>query len=323
MKKKLTVVLDKVEAPGFVLWKWSENDYKKPIALTIDEIKAEYYFIYKKPYQNGNLPDREIFLDGRIEFSFLDPPQELIKGLNNPSKPSADAAAEYLYNLYKKTIDKLILYGRCELKLPSIMDAHYTGFNEIFRGNRSSIRNNVSWKYGSSDWRKFTLLTRKRASKINPIFFSRNLLTPQKWIRLIKYASSNPEIGKEIEELIRIKSQIAWGKKRIPVIEIAALVELIIRNNVQSELKNKGQSNKKSKIAADAGLSVLLNILLPLILTKSEVKKYKSYIDKLDSLRKVRNDVMHENIPEAKIDLNVVKNGVDAAIKITTLLAKK
>ena len=53
------------------------------------------------------------------------------------------------------------------------------------------------------------------------------------------------------------------------------------------------------------------------------MKKYKKYLDNLDSLRKIRNKIMHENIQEKEIDLNAVKRGVNAAIKITTLLEKK
>ena len=38
---------------------------------------------------------------------------------------------------------------------------------------------------------------------------------------------------------------------------------------------------------------MLLNVFLPIALTKGELAKYKKHIDDLDALRRVPNDIMH------------------------------
>ena len=149
-------------------------------------------------------------------------------------------------------------------------------------------------------------------------------MSVDKWTKFKKYLSSAPELSQNIVELVRIKSKVEWNEKRIPTIETAALMEVIIRNTATIALKNRGISNKKIKhINDEAGLSILLNMLLPLILTKSETEKYKVYLDHLDALRGIRNKIMHGNLPEKDIDLEVVKKGINAAIEITLLLEKK
>ena len=128
----------------------------------------------------------------------------------------------------------------------------------------------------------------------------------------------------QLNELLRIKSKARWREKRIPTIETAALMEITIRNKVQLLLQRQGQSKKKIDAADDElGFSMLLNVLLPLALTKGELARYKKHIDELDALRKVRNDIMHRNIPESSIDGTVVLRGIEAAIKITQFLERK
>jgi len=68
---------------------------------------------------------------------------------------------------------------------------------------------------------------------------------------------------------------------------------------------------------------MLLNAFLPIVLTRSELSRYKKYIDDLDALRRVRNNIMHRNVLESSIDRGVVTRGIEAAIKITQFLDKK
>jgi len=153
---------------------------------------------------------------------------------------------------------------------------------------------------------------------------SKNLLSVDKWIKFKKYLSSAPKLSQNIVELVKIKSKVEWNEKRIPTIEASALIEVVIRNAATNALKNQGVSRRKIKNTNDeAGLSILLNMLLPLILTRKEMGANKLYLAHLDALRNVRNKIMHENLPEKDIDLEVVEKGINAAIEITLLLEKK
>lgn len=319
------IVLKDVDAPSFVLWKWTKEDYEKPVKIVIDEAEILFRYRLESFYKKDKkLPDRQMPSDGLLTITIKNPPAEFLDGLKNPSGNNAQEAAKKIYSFYERALEKVTLYGRWAAKLTSIIDVHKNSFDEIFHGIGILHTDNVHWRIGNQNWELFRLETKKKNRKINPMFKSRHLLTPKKWNAINNFAAANLELGKEIEELVRIKSKAAWGSKRIPTIETAALIEVVIRNKIQVVLKQQGQSDRKiDNVNDEISLSILLNILLPLILNKSEVKRYKKDIDALDLLRKVRNDIMHRNIPENEINLETVRNGVDAAIKIIQLLNLK
>ena len=321
----LIIYLTEVSAPFFTLWKWSRDDYKKEVELEIDGTKVLFRFGLGSFDEGGGreLQGIQWPMYSHIFIIIEKPTQEFLDGLNNSSDEKELETANKIYSIYQKTIDVLTLHGRWYLKLPSVLSPHLSRFDEMFYQEGFLSRGNVFWSTGGSEFQPFTL-QKKQEARINPIFQSQNRLSPKKWIKFGKYLASAPELSPNIIELVRIKSKVDWNEKRIPTIETAALMEVVIRNAVTTALKNQGVSNTKMKSANDeAGLSILLNMLVPLILKKMEVKKYKVYLDRLDALRTVRNKIMHENLPEKSIDLEAVKNGVNAAIEITLLLERK
>jgi hypothetical protein len=320
----LNIALQDVDAPSFFLWKWTKEDYDKLIRFTIDEVSITFRFTLDSLYKdNKKLPERQMPMHGLFVFTIKNPPPEFLEGLKNPDGKNAEEAAQKIFNLYEKALNKVTLYGRWVTKLTSITDGIRTYYDDMFFGRGILPRKHVYWRLNNQEWKPFEIKPKKKRG-INPIFKSKNLLTPKKWERINKFAVSNKELGREIEELVRIKSKVDWGTKRIPTIEIAALIEVIIRNKVQILLEKHGQSRRKiDNVNDETSLSVFLNVVLPLILSKTEMKKHKKYIDALDLLRKTRNDIMHRNISENEINLETVKKGVEAAIKITQLLNVK
>ena len=319
------IYLKEVPAPFFTLWKWSKEDYKKEVELEIDGTKVLFRFGLGSFDEDGDrkLHDMQWAMCSHIFIVIQNSSQEFLDGLNNKSDETELEVANKIYSIYQKTIDALTLHGRWYLKLPSILSPHLSRFDEMFYQEGFLSRGNVFWRTGGSEFQLFTL-KKKQEGTINPIFQNHNLLSVEKWAKFKKYLASAPELSPNIVELVRIKSKVDWNERRIPTIETAALMEVVIRNAVTTALKNQGVSNTKIKGANDeAGLSILLNMLVPLILKKAEVAKYKIYLDQLDALRTVRNKIMHENLPELAIDLDVVKNGINAAIEITLLLERK
>lgn len=326
MKKQkiITIILKNIDPPSFFIWKWKKIDYDKSVKIVVD--KKETYFKYEFPSfyeKRKELPDMDIPLHGLIKIVIKDPSQDFLDGIENPSGSNGIEVAKEIYSLYEKILEKITFYGRWIVKLSNLTDSMKTSFSDLFYDNTLSIKGSVLWSTNNRDWKIFKIEKKGRFSK-NPMFKSVNLLTPKKWDKINTFASTNMEIDKEIEELVKIKNKALWGNKRIPVVETAALIEVTIRNKLQIILKNKGQSKTKIHDNNDeTTLSILLNVILPLIFTKSEIKKYKKYIDNLDALRKIRNDIMHRNISEKEIDIEKVKKGIDAAIKITQLLNSK
>lgn len=319
--QKVAILLKDVTGPSFFLWKWTKKDYEKSVNFIIDDAKVDFKFSVDSFYdREKELPDRQMPMCGQFIFTIENPSKEFLDGLENPSGLNAQYTTQTIYDLYEKALEKIIFYGRWVAKLTSIVDGVKTYPNELFSGGFLNT-NRVYWRVGDKEWKPFVYQP-KLKGKINPLFKSKNLLTTEKWEKISQFAKTKTELGKEIEELLRIKSKVAWRGKRIPTVEIAALMEVIIRNKARIILKIQGQSTKKIE-NEEVALSALLNVVLPLIISRTDMKKHKKNIDALDLLRKVRNDIMHKNIQENEIDLETIKKGVDAAIKITYMLNNK
>jgi hypothetical protein len=57
MKAMLQILLEEISIPFFVLWKWTEDDYKKGLSVKIGDWTAVFYFVPAK-FSTG-LPDRQ------------------------------------------------------------------------------------------------------------------------------------------------------------------------------------------------------------------------------------------------------------------------
>ena len=303
------------------LWRWDEDDFEKPVSFQIQNARVEFNFIRDKLLAQE---DRQWAMKGNIKIFVDKPPKELLTGLSTASGGNAREAAQYIYDIAQECLHRLIVYSRWGIGLDSILD--YTSrlrfedlFGEdIFGGTR------IFWTLDGEKYRDFRPTLKKTRSKINPLFKSKNLLTPSKWAGLQKFILENPLPSKEMEELLRIRSKVAWNEKRIPTLETAALVEVVVRNKIQEVAIRKGVSKTRiENIEDEIGLSILLNVLLPMALTKGKYRRYRKYINDLDKLRKLRNKIMHKNIPEETMDKETVYKGVVAAIKIVSFLKNK
>lgn len=325
-KSIFQVLIDEIQIPSIWLWKWSEKDYKKSLELNIDGYMVNFYFLLDKFSQDEKLKDRQWPMRGRVIIFIKNLDKIFVDGLKNPAGKNSQLVAEKIYNIYKITLDKVVSYSRWVTNLPSILDGIPTSFGEMF-GNEKLIlsKTHVHWREGNDEFKPFQPKIKKTKGKINPVFKSKNLLTVEKWQKVRNFTNGDISIlNSEIEELLRIKSKAIWREKRIAVIETAALMEVIIRNKVHKALEKQGQSKTKIEcFNEEAGFSTLLNLLLPLILTRNEVKKYKKHIDNLDKLRKIRNNIMHRNIKNENINEEHIILAINSAIKIIQILNKK
>jgi hypothetical protein len=318
----LEILLKDVSIPFFVLWKWTEDDYKKGLSFKIGDWTSTFHFV-AGTFSSGKPNDRQWPLYGNVLFSVPNPTPEFLEGLKHPRSKNAIAAAQKIHDAYRNCLQRLVSLCRWTIDLSNIIDQSEDSLERLLKGQSILGESHVSWRMGQGSFVPFAPEIPKQRG-INPLFKSRNLLTASKWEKVIESGRKGVVIDDQLNELLRIKSKARWREKRIPTIETAALMEITIRNKVQLLLQRQGQSKKKIDAADDElGFSMLLNVLLPLALTKGELARYKKHIDKLDALRKVRNDIMHRNIPESSIDGTVVLRGIEAAIKITQFLEKK
>jgi len=270
-KNMLIIYIKDVKGPSFTFLKWAKADYKQGVELEVEGARVIFHF------EPGPLVDHAEFSTNRIDFAMncnmmvvIDRPEQfLIDGLNNKTKESEKQVADKIYSIYEKTVKELVLQGRWYLKLPSILDFILTGFDELFYSGSPLSFASVSWKQGGGQLKIFKLSSKPPEKGVNPIFAEDNLLTIEKWKDFGRYLLKKKEISPNITELIRIRSKLVWREKRIPTIETVALMEVVIRTKVSAVLSMQGVSNKKLKDVNDeAGFSILLNMLLPLILKK-------------------------------------------------------
>ncbi|HVP37352.1 MAG TPA: hypothetical protein VMT04_10185 [Terriglobales bacterium] len=315
----LTIRIENISVT-YWLWKWSENDFKKPISFAIENARVEFKFIKVGSMEK----DRQVAMNGEVRIFLDSPSQQLLKGLSTIDGTYTQEAATYIHKIAEECVRRLGIYSRWALGLNWII-SEISGIEiEDLFGEQTFGIPNVTWTLDGKEYKEFKPRLRKKRSRINPMFKSKNLLTPSKWQELQRFISRNPLPSNEIVELLRIRTRAAWHEKRVSTLETVALIEVVIRHKIQRIAMEKGISKKKiENIEDDVTLSVLLNLLLPMFLNKYENQKYWKYINDLDNLRKLRNQIMHKNIPEEKLDTEKVYRGVVAAIKIVSFLERK
>jgi hypothetical protein len=319
--EKVTILLTKVSAAGFMLRKWSREDYTKSVTIFIDECKVDITFL-PDDYSLGN-NDRFWVMNSQYKLTFEYPSLTLITGLKNPDSAAGEEAAKEIFRIYEEATNKLIFFARFKLNLHSILDGLKTRFDELFYNDGLLNDRKVVYCIGASEPKVFTLQRKKVKGKIITQFQAKNLLTPEKWGKLDQYTLSKPNTMSEVEELVKIKAKAMWGENRIPVVETMALLEVIVRNKAHTELIKKGLSKKKLKESeSDIGMSVLLNTVLPLIMTKKENETHKEVISSVNTLRRIRNDIMHNNLKESEIDHDQVLKCIDSAIKLAQIISR-
>jgi hypothetical protein len=302
-----------------MLWKWSEKDYSKSVSVFVDDCKVDITFV-RDTYSKEQERMWPMYMQYKMTFDY--PSQTLIKGLNNPDSDTGEEVAKEIFRIYSEATDKLIFFARYKLNLPSVLDSMKSRFAELFYDQGFMSSKEVMYQIGSSELKQFVLQRKKNQAGIRTQFKAKNLLTPDKWSKLDQYSKTKPDNMGEVEELVKIKAKAVWGESRIPVIETMALLEVVVRNKAQSELAKRGLSKKKLKESeSDIGMSILLNTVLPLILTAKENEKHKELISSVNTLRRIRNDIMHNNLKESEIDNVLVIKGIEAAIKLTQIIS--
>jgi len=245
------------------------------------------------------------------------PQKSLLKSLLNNNIEGANL----IYSCYTDTIKRFVLYTRYALNLSSVIDGRVS-FNDMF-GETIYYGQKILWSTDKKNYQQYTYKARRNRG-INPLLKSKNLISPLAWKKLQLAIQKQPLPNTEIEELLKFKTKAQWNEKRIAVVETMSIIELAIRDKIEKILNSKGLSIKRLKdMRKDIGISILLNILIPSAITKTDLKRYSKTIREIDDLRRIRNDIMHENLPEKSIDGKMAVRGISASIRLLCFLNKK
>src|SRR6185503_3547468 len=109
------------------------------------------------------------------------------------------------------------------------------------------------------------------------------LITVEKWRKLQHDVDGARLPTQDVLELHRLAGKVFPRDKRIPVVEVAILIESKLRQYAEAVLPECGFSKSKIKdLQHDLTFNTLLNLVLPLTLTKSELRKVTKSILHVD-----------------------------------------
>lgn len=313
----LAIKIDQISCP-FVLSTWTEEDYEKPLSISNGDWKAD--FILECPKYSLQI-EINMIARGCLLIHINDPRVSLISGLNKENDEVSNNAAFYIFEIYKEAMRQYVGYSRLFLNLQNIFQ-NDARFNELFYED-SFGHQKVSWKINEEEFKPF-ILSRKEKAQIHPEFGTEKLLSPEKWEKLQDFINDNPAPTKEIESLLALKQKAAWNEKRIAVIESATLIEYIIKQKIVKVLTSQGLDKKKIKeIKRSLGVFVLLNLLIPLSISREEYEKQENHINNINKLVKVRNAIIHDGLEEDKVESELVSNGIASAVTFVVFLNNK
>jgi hypothetical protein len=315
---KLTIKR-KVDFTAFGTSIWTDKDYERPLVLHIDGAKVNFY-LEKDPLGLSSRLNINVMPQGKIEILFDPAPSSLIKGLQ--SKVSELVAANKIYSVYKTAFERLeaLLLSKGNQKYLYWMRVMSEG--EFFQDN-GLIGDSLQWSVDGAEFKKF-IPKLPKSRKINPMYKSDQLVTPTKWRKLQDAADNNEYPTGELLELYRIRNKSYMQDSKTAAIEASIISKTLLREYGLKALRTQGFSNNKiKKIKDELTFNNLLNVVLPLSLSKSEFSKISTSVTKVDNLRQIRNDFVHGNKASTEFEVNDIAEGTEAAIKLVNFLKKK
>src|SRR4029077_6347382 len=116
----LEILLEDMSIPLFVLWKWTENDYKNGLSFKVGDWTGTFHFVAEK-YSSGKRNNRQWLLYGNILFSIPNPTPELLEGLKKPRSKNAIATAQKIHEAYRNCLQRLVSLCRWTIDLSNII----------------------------------------------------------------------------------------------------------------------------------------------------------------------------------------------------------
>ena len=246
----------------------------------------------------------------------------MLRGLSSKSATAVEVA-DKIYSYYEEVFENFEAIARTAGKMKNLLLDIKTSKNGFFQGE-GFPSDKVYWWIDKGAKNMFEPTLKKGSRRINPLFNKEQIITKNKWKKMQEAIDNHEYPSVELLELLRIRSKLEWRQNKIATIESAILIETVLRDYGNQVLQTLGLSNNKLKSMRDEmSFNTVLNIVLPLSLTKTELKRVERHLVSVDLLRKVRNDVVHGNISEDEINVKNVRNSIEGALVLVEVLRKK
>lgn len=315
---KMLTVRRKIRFPIFGIWKWKKADYGTPIALNTSNGKA-LIFVDERPFTSV-IDVLEHFPSGHIELLFTPPPANLLRGLKSKGQ-LAQRAARIIYDSYVDAYRQFQALLMSAGGVRMLLGTGSEGMEEFF--DPPAIGEAVEWKVDEEEYQLFKVKIPRERGR-HPLYTAQQLVSPSRWEKMQRAADNSEIPNDELLELYNTRSKAEWKQQRVAAIEASIISETLLREYALKILKSEGFSNTKIKRLKDElSFNNLLNIVLPLSLNKTELRRIGSSIQAVDTLRAIRNDLVHGTATLQDIDEGKIGRGIDGAIKLVGFLKVK
>lgn len=158
----------------------------------------------------------------------------------------------------------------------------------------------------------------KNKNTRNPMYSDEALLTKEKWEKMQKKSDIDILEQENILKLLKLKSRVLlWD--RFSLLEASIILEILFWNITKNKFNEIWISNKKIKdLELELTFNLILNTYLPLILNKINYSKYKDDLNNINTLRWIRNNIVHKNL--TKIDKDLWVKWINSGIKLYEFL---
>ena len=317
------IISKRLNSPSFGVWKWSEDDHKQPLQFHLDGATARVYVEPDRIRDDEPLRDLQIVMNLRFELIFDGAPHEHIKALQSRGA-KATQFANRIYDYFLETLSRLEGVLRVSGKVRHLMSLGAPSIHSFFDTRSFGWGEEVTWRVGDQEPQVFRPPLGNRPRGKNPLFKHPQLVTSEKWKQMQREINANRLPSDEILQLYRLAGRVYPRDKRIPIVEAAILIESRLKAYAEAILPERGFTKSKIKDLRDElTLNSVLNLVLPLTLTKADLRRVNRWRPHIDRIRKLRNDIVHNDLTDDAISEKEVLDGINDAVDLFEFIEDK
>lgn len=182
----------------------------------------------------------------------------------------------------------------------------------------------VTWRIGDAEPQSFQPKLPGQPRGRNPLFKHPELVTVEKWKSMQRAINASQFPPEESLELHRLAARVYPKSKRLPIVEAAILIESKLKSYAEAILPDKGFSKSKIKeLRGELTFNTVLNLVLPLTLTKTDLRRVARWRPLIDRIRRLRNEIVHNDLSDEDIDDKEVLDGIYAAVDLFEFVDSK
>lgn len=317
------IIRRRLDSPTFGVWKWTEADHKRPLKFQLDGAISRIFVGEDRIRDNEPLRDLQVTMDLQFELIFDGAPKEYIAALKSRGA-KATQFADRIYDYFLETLSRFEAALRVSGKVRHLMSLGIPSIHGFFNTRGFGWRQQVTWQIDNQEAQIFRPPLRKQPRGKNPLFKHPQLVTADKWKRMQRDINANRLPSEEILQLHRLAGKVYPRDKRIPIVEAAILIESRLKAYAETILPEKGFTKSKIKDLRDElTFNSVLNLVLPLTLSKTDLKRVTKWRPHIDRIRKLRNDIVHDDLTDDAISEKEVLDGINAAVDLFEFIEEK